>query len=220
MQKNLIAELLREYLNIFRDTYEAGGGYRYRFDHGVRVMRYCEKFLTLAYFKDMQIDKDALLIAALFSDVGKIKSVNSKGELRYGTVADRRHAEIGARLVVKYIGKYGLDEKKIKKIQDIIDQQHGKKAVSVEAKMVKDADRLDSYGCQQIWRHITYANYDKKGLDHLYEYWLKENAREKSKKYLNKFYFPVIKNIAKTRFRNLDKLIQQIRMESQAEDIK
>lgn len=211
--------MLQKYHAIFRNTYEAGGGYEFRYDHGVRVMRYCEKFLTLPFFKKMNIDKDVLLVAALFSDVGKIKSLNAKGELRYDSDADRRHAEIGSRLVVKYIGRSGLGRDKIKKVQSIIDQQHGKKALSVEAKMVKDADRLDNYGCLQIWRHITYAHYDKKGLDRLYEYWVTEGARVSAKNYLRQFYFPIIKAIAKKRYARLDNLLRQIRMEAQAGDI-
>jgi len=210
---------LQKYYYIFRDTYEAGGGYGFRYDHGVRVMRYCEKFLALPYFKNKKIDQDALLVAALFSDVGKIKSVNAKGELRYGTKADQLHAEIGSRIVTKYIGRSGLSQATVKKIQAIIKQQHGKTAVSVEAKMVKDADRLDNYGCLQIWRHITYANYDKLGLDRLYEYWVTEGARESAKNSLRKFYFPVVRTIANTRFTRFNNLLRHVRMESQAEDI-
>lgn len=219
MQKKLKADLLRTYQGIFRATYEAGGGYGFRYDHGVRVMRYCEKFLTLPYFKKKKINRDALLIAALFSDVGKIKSVDAKGELHYDTEADRQHAAIGSRLVRKYLNRLGLSQALIIKIQAIIDQQHGKKATSIEAMMVKDADRLDNYGYLQIWRHITYANYDKKGLDRLYEYWVTEGARLSAKNYLRKFYFPIIKVLAKKRYAKLDNLLREIRMESLAGDI-
>ena len=219
MTSKLKKQLLEEYRNIFINSFEAGGGYGFRFYHGVRMMRYCEAFLRLPSFKHIKINRDALAIAALFADVGKVRAINKRGELVYGSKGDREHAKSGALLVSWYISKYLKDKKLMNFIQEIIREQQGIRQMTIESKLVKDADRLDNYGFIQIWRHITYAHYDKRNIDRLNEFWIKEAWRRKAKDYLKKFNFPIIKKIAMERFKKLDYLLKEINKEMNGMDI-
>lgn len=220
MNKQLKEKLIAEYKKIFINTFEAGGGYGFRYYHGLRTMVYCEQFLKLPYFKDKKINKTAVIIAALFADIGKIKAINKNGELVYGSNGDQEHAEMGAKIVVKYLTKYIKDKKFINLIANIINEQHNKKQTTLEAKLVKDVDRLDNYGFIQIWRHITYAHYDKRNVDRLKEFWINEKARKNAKSYLKEFNFSIIRKIAIIRYKKLDYLIREIDKEIQGKDIK
>lgn len=219
MKKELKQKLLDEYKSIFINVYEAGGGYGFRYFHGLRTMKYCEKIMKLNYFKNKNINKDATLIAALFADVGKIEAVNSQGELVYGSEADLNHDKIGVDIAKRHLVKFIKDEKLIDFISQIISEQHGTQT-TLESKIVKDADRLDNYGYIQIWRHITYALYDKRNIDRLSEFWFGEGANIKAKNYLKKFNFLVTKQIAVKRYKKLNQLILEIDQESEAKDIK
>lgn len=219
MDKKLKQNLINEYKNIFEGIFEAGGGYNFRYFHGLRTMKYCEQFLKLSQFKNKSINKDALIIASLFSDVGKVKAINKSNELVYGSAGDRNHEKIGARIVLNYLLKHINNQKLIKLVAQIISEQKGARQTTIESKLVKDADRLDNYGFIKIWRTITYANYDKRNIDRLKEFWIDEKERNSAKIYLEKFNFPVIKKIAIERFKKFDYLILEIDRESQGKDI-
>ncbi|MEI6288165.1 MAG: HD domain-containing protein [bacterium] len=219
MNKNLEKKLTEKYKSVFINSFEAGGGYGFRYYHGLRTMIYCKNILKIDFFKNKKINQDATLIAALFSDIGKLESINKKGELIYKSKANNNHAEIGGKIVEKYLSGIIKDKKLIYFISSIISEQHLKQQTSIESKIVKDLDRLDNYGFIQIWRHITYAHYDKRNIDRLGEFWFQEEANLKAKEYLNKFNFSVIKKIAKRRFKKLDYLIKEIVRESNGQDI-
>jgi len=220
MTKSLKNNLVNEYRQAFHKTYELGGGYGFRFYHGLRVMNYCEKFLRLNYFKNKTINKDILLVAALFHDIGKIKAVDKCGEIKYDSEANQKHDLVGAQVIFQYIGKYFKNDAIINQIKQIITEQHSDRQTTIEAQIIKDADRLDNYGCIQIWRHMTYAHQTQKNIDRIPEYWLKEKARESALEYLKKFHFTAIRRIAARRFKKLDYLISEIRKEIEGLDIK
>jgi len=219
MTNKLKEQLIEEYKKIFINTFEAGGGYGFRFYHGLRTMKYCEQFLKLTYFKNKKINKDAAIIAGLFADVGKLEAVNEKDELIYGSRGDQNHAEIGSDIVKKYLSKHISNKKLIEDVSKIINEQHGKEQTMIESKLIKDADRFDNYGFIQIWRHITYALYDKRSIDRLKEFWIGESAREKAKDYIKKFNFPIIKKLAMKRYKKLDYLLSEIDRECEGKDI-
>lgn len=220
MTKSFKSNLMNEYRQAFYKTRELGGGYGFRFYHGLRVMKYCEKFLRLNYFKEKTINKDILLTAALFHDIGKIKAVDKSGEIKYDSEANQKHDLIGAQVIFQYIGKYFKNDATINQIKQIITEQHSGQQITMESKIIKDADRLDNYGCIQIWRHITYAHQTQRNIDRIPEYWFKEEARKSAKTYLKKFHFPVMRKIAECRFKKLDYLISEIEREIKGMDIK
>lgn len=219
MDKKLQQQLVDEYTRAFADTYEAGGGYGFRVDHGIRCMTYAEKALELPYFSDKKVNKTAAIIAALYADIGKVEALDEKREIIYGSPADNDHAAIGARIVGDYISNYINDDELVEFIAEIIEQQHGKEQLTLEAKLVKDVDRLDNYGAITAWRHITYATHDKRRIDRLNEFWLDEKAREKALGYLEKFHFDFLKDIAQKRFDTFDAFLREIEIEISGADI-
>lgn len=214
-------KLIEIYKQAFYNTYEDGGGYGFRYHHGVRVMLYCKKIIELSQFKNESINKEALIVGALFHDIGKVKAINESGEIVYGTAADKDHARIGSEIVDEYIQEYIKDEDTLNLIKKIILESDDNIQTTTESKILKDADRLDNYGFITVWRHITGIQYHKnpENVLRLKQFWVDENFRGKALGYLDQFNYEPIKKLAEKRFEKLDYLIQEIDREATGSDI-
>jgi len=220
MNQEILEQLKQEYKKLFEKVWEFGGGYGYRYQHGMRVMNYCQKIAKHPRFKDENINIDALLIAALFHDIGKLKAVNKNGQLIYGNYGGISHDALGAKIAPKYLEKYIKDKDLIDLICLIISEQESRIIPTrVESKIIKDADRLDHYGVLHLWSSITYANYHKKNIEGLKEFWEGEEGKKKYEANFSKFYFPEVKKIAEKRFKNLTKTTKLMLDEQNAKDL-
>lgn len=222
MDSAIEKKLIDIYREAFINSYEEGGGYGYRFHHGVRVMTYCKKFMELREFKHRtDIDTTVLLVGALFHDIGKVEAMNIDGEIVYGSEADKNHEKIGSEIIKDYIGNVITDTDTIKRIEAVILESDDAVQLTIEGKLIKDADRLDNYGYQVVWRHITGTTYNKRTdnvLD-LERYWVQTGAKEKAKNYLEQFNFDAIRAIAATRYNDFNYLIDKINDEISGNDI-
>lgn len=214
-----IKQLKIIYKKIFENVYEMGGGYGFRYCHGVRVLLYCQKILKLHRFKKEKINKRALLIAALFHDVGKIKAVDEKGELIYGNYGGVSHDLLGAQIVQEYISDFVKDQETTELIKKVITEQDGKSFTTIESKIVKDMDRLDNAGVLHLWRSVTFANYNKQNIEGLKTFWYDNGGRAHDINGLQKYFFSEIKIIAQKRFKKLDRLTSEMIAEAEAEDL-
>jgi len=220
MNQEDLNQLIKEYKTLFENVWELGGGYGYRYQHGMRVMNYCQKIAKYPRFKDEKINIDALLIAALFHDIGKIEAVDKNGQLIYGNYGGVSHDALGAKIAPKYLEKFIKDKDLIDLICLIISEQESRIVPTrIESKIIKDADRLDHYGVLHLWSSITHANYHKKNIEGLKEFWEGEEGRSKNEANLSKFYFPEVKEIAKNRLKNLSKTTKLMLEEQNAKDL-
>lgn len=217
--KTLIT-LQEEFKKIFDNTFELGGGYGFRYQHGVRVMNYCKKIAEFPRFKDENLNIDALLVAALFHDVGKIKAVDEHGQIIYGNYGDKSHEHLSAEITPGYISKYIDDPELIKLICLIItEQERGVEPTRIESKIIKDSDRLDNYGVIHLWRTAVYSNYEKKNIEGLQEFWESDEGKKKCENNLAKYYFSEVAEIARKRFEKLDEVTMLMIKEQKGEDI-
>jgi len=220
MNQDLLNNLIVEHKQLFENVWEFGGGYGFRYHHGVRVMNYCQKIAKFPRFKKEIINIDALLIAALFHDIGKIAAVDENGQLVYGNYGGISHDALGAKIAPKYLEKYIKDKNLINLICLIISEQESKiTPTRIESKIIKDADRLDHYGVLHLWCSITHANYHNKNIEGLKEFWEGEEGKVKYEANFSKFYFPEVRAIAEKRFKNLSKATKLVLEEQGAEDL-
>lgn len=136
--EQLVAEIKNEFINA-RKSHD--------WEHTERVYNLC-----LELSKNEKIDREVLKLAALLHDIGRVEQDQSKGKLN--------HAERGVKKAAQILEKYDLPEIKIKKILHCIETHRfrGKKPpLSLEAKILFDADKLDAIGAIGIGRAFVFA---------------------------------------------------------------
>lgn len=220
MDKKIIESLVNELKDIFGGVYEYGGGYGYRYQHSVRVMNYCKKIASLPSLKNEEINIDALQIAALFHDIGKIVAVDKDGLLVYGNYGDKSHEIVGSEIAPKYLKKYINDDKLIELICLIIKEQDRNIPVTrVESNIVKDSDRLDHAGVTHIWCSVTFANYQKKNVEAFKEFWESEEGKTRFESSISRYIFPEVAKIARKRLDKLEEFTDLMFYEQEGNDI-
>lgn len=120
--------------------------FRSRFDHTMRVYRWAIKLQS-----KLGGDLDVIVLAALLHDVGWSE--------------DRDHGEVSAEIAVEYLDSIGVDADTIRKVGEIIMMHEDKDTtadLSLECKIVMDADLLDEVGAVSvIWDSMATALEDE-----------------------------------------------------------
>lgn len=199
----------------FRESNEIGGGVNYRYYHGFRTMKACKKILDSPELTNTKVNKKALLIAALFHDIGKVAYIEADGTLQGDRSKDEiSHEELGARILPKYLDGV-ISESDIKQVATIIRKQHDLKSNFIETRVLHDADVLDSIGLINVWRMFTYSGKKARSLEETLVYYKETNKNTKRKEPLC---FSITKNIAKRRRDRLKEFILDFEKEYKYQD--
>ncbi|MBR4515504.1 MAG: HD domain-containing protein [Lachnospiraceae bacterium] len=122
--------------------------FRSRYEHTMRVYRWAIKLQS-----KLGGDLDVIVLAALLHDIGWDES------------GERDHAEVGAELAVEYLDSLGVEPEIIKKVGEIIMIHEDKDTdaeLSLETKIVMDADLLDEVGAVGVlWDAMATAIEDE-----------------------------------------------------------
>ncbi|MDD8025023.1 MAG: HD domain-containing protein [Acidobacteriota bacterium] len=116
-------------------------------DHTERVLRLC-----LRIGRKEEADLTVLRLAAVLHDIGRAEEDRSNGR--------HCHAEAGAREARAILKKHGLPEETIARVVHCIETHRYRKAVrpeTIEARVLFDADKLDSIGAVGIGRAFLFA---------------------------------------------------------------
>lgn len=114
-------------------------------DHTMRVYN-----LSLKLAKDKNADLDVLKAAALLHDIARAREDKGEGD----------HALLGAEMAIPLLQKIGFSEDKIQKVQECIASHRYRgeqEPKSIEAKILFDADKLDSLGAIGIARAFAWV---------------------------------------------------------------
>ena len=132
--------------DIARRHFESAGS-SHRCDHTQRVYR-----LGLHLSEQERADREIVALAALLHDIGRTEEDRSRGKTC--------HAEKGADMARKILSGEGLEEDKIDQIVHCIATHRfrgNKQPETPEAKVLFDADKLDSIGAVGIGRAFLFA---------------------------------------------------------------
>jgi len=138
---------LLERINKEVQTFFHGARGSHDWDHTERVLRLC-----LRIGKKEKADLEILRLAAVLHDIGRAEEDRSNGKIC--------HSEAGAAMARKILELCGVDPEKIARISHCIEtHRFRKKAVpaTLEAKVLFDADKLDSIGAVGIGRAFLFA---------------------------------------------------------------
>jgi len=118
------------------------------YEHTERVYRTC-----MLLGNNVGADESVLLPAALLHDIGR---------------GEKNHASAGAKRAKSILMKIGFKKERIKMVADAISAHsfsERKTAVSVEAKVLSDADKLDALGAVGIYRAAAYSGEEPRGIE-------------------------------------------------------
>ena len=118
------------------------------YEHTERVYRTC-----MLLGNNVGADESVLLPAALLHDIGH---------------GEKNHASAGAKRAKSILMKIGFKKERIKMVADAISAHsfsERKTAVSVEAKVLSDADKLDALGAVGIYRAAAYSGEEPRGIE-------------------------------------------------------
>ena len=138
--------LIERISDIARSHFESARS-SHRWDHTQRVYR-----MALHLGEQEGADREIVALAALLHDIGRTEEDRSQGRIR--------HAERGADMARKILAGEGLEDNKIGKIVHCIATHRfrdNKQPETPEAKVLFDADKLDSIGAVGIARAFLFA---------------------------------------------------------------
>ena len=140
--------------------------FRSRYEHTMRVYRWAIKLQA-----KLGGDLDVIVLAALLHDVG--------------WDGDRPHNEISAEIAVEYLDSIGVDPELIVRVGEIImihEDKDTDKDLSLECRIVMDADLLDEVGAVGVmWDCMATALEDDASYKRAY-YRIKEYYRKNKPK--------------------------------------
>jgi len=161
-----IKEIVEEELNQEKDS-------AHDIDH---IMRVYNLAMTIAKTEN-NVDMDILQAGVLLHDIGGAKESSDPS-------GQTDHAVIGAEMAKPILEKLGFSEDKIKHVQDCIlthRYRTNNRPETIEAKIVHDADKLETVGAIGIARTFSWIGKHRakiyKKVDNIEEY-AKENLTE------------------------------------------
>lgn len=139
-------EIFEEIKNIAKNIFEQSNG-SHDWEHVLRVYNMC-----LHIAKTENVDLEILSLSCILHDIGRAEQDKVKGAID--------HAELGADMAGSILKKYNFDDEKIEKIKHCIVAHRFKndyQPESMEAKVLFDADKLDSIGAIGIGRAFVFS---------------------------------------------------------------
>ncbi len=143
-------------LRFMGGRYRPEGGMAYTLGHCIRVMRLCERIADSPELSRREIDRESMLAAAMFHDIGR--------ELDFDN-----HCESGREFVVEELaGIFPPDQ--LDKVAEMV--RFHNRPVNTETEIIHDADLIDRVGVNFIWRaihHSAHHRHDARATLHWYE---------------------------------------------------
>ncbi|MFA5917494.1 MAG: HD domain-containing protein [Candidatus Gracilibacteria bacterium] len=139
---NLIKKITKEAKKHFKGKHGCHG-----FDHTMRVYK-----LGVHIGEKENADLEVIQIATLLHDIGRSEQDKCKGKVC--------HAEIGAKKAKEILKNYDITKEKLENITHCIETHRSRGSnipETIEAKIVYDADKLDSIGAVGIGRLFLFA---------------------------------------------------------------
>ncbi|MHA1792422.1 MAG: HD domain-containing protein [Promethearchaeota archaeon] len=135
------------------------GSLAHGFEHVMRVVDTCKYIASECEKIGEHVDSDTLITAAYLHDIGRVKSLADLVDK--DPPLDENHAVRSAFYTKQLLKRYSwIPESKIENVLRII-QAHsfslGKKPLSLEEKILSDADKLDAIGSWGIIRTILHT---------------------------------------------------------------
>ncbi len=198
----------------FLQQVESAGGKGYRYYHSLRTYQNAKKFIKMKEIYKNRIDSDALLVAALFHDIGR-----KKNRRKVANPSMPGHESDSGNMLKKLL-KDIVPVNTIDKAAKIINPNETSKEIKLEKELLYYADELDSIGMLKIWRMFTYEAYNKGTIENKIFYWNTDNSKRFNSNWIDTFKIPRIRKIAQRRAKIQQEAMEELAKENSGLDIK
>lgn len=189
--------VIKEALNFVKAKLRLGG---HDYEHVMRVYK-----LAISVGRKLGADEIVLSLAALLHDVGRVKEGNL------------HHALISAEIAKDFLESKGLSKEVIDKVVEAIEAHSyslGKKASSLEAKILSDVDKLDALGAIGIARVFLYSGAKGRSLSESLKHF-----EEKILKLPSLIYLDELKVVAERRAKFVKEFLKELKLELELKDL-
>lgn len=194
----------------FAEVSEPAGGKGYRVEHALRVKNYLHKFLQNAELADQKIDTTALLVAGLLHDIGDIRKVVN-GSIDYSV--EINHPQAGAEIAKQELSSATNDSELVNKVATIILNHHNySDDVSIETKLLQDADQIDELGQINFWQMFQFSYHKARNLTDTIAYWHMDGIKRKEQ-CISTCHFNFTHELAQRRLNKMKEMIAEIETE-------
>lgn len=196
---------------------DMAGGMGYRYFHQLRVYNSCKRFLRLRSIRRKIPDENAVLIASLFHDIGRLSYYSDKPKL--SDFLMRGHEKESANLMRKMLVEL-IDDKTLYTAAEIVAQYKDRNSRrSFDLEFLSELDALDKVGMLNIWRMFSFSAFYKRTVASTLDYYYDTEIERKKGKWLRKFKIPELRKVAVRRIREMDKAMEELEREQQSKDI-
>jgi len=190
---------------------ETAGGVGYRYFHSMRVYRTARALLDSKEVRSKKADRDAVLVAALFHDIGRagFKSIepNVPG-----------HDEKSAAFIRKNLSRMvGADL--ANRAADLMDDYADRGKSYLEKDILMSADTLDKFGALGVWRSFVYGAYKKLNVKDRLDYHRRYEGRKWENELLGLLRVKVAKRLARRRLKVARDFMRELRTEYEGKDV-
>jgi orotate phosphoribosyltransferase len=155
-------------------------------------MRLAERLADSPELAGRPIDRESMLIAAMFHDAGR-------------EVDTENHCDAGSEFVMKELATI-LDAEQLEKVAEMV--RHHNRPVSAETEIIHDADLIDRIGTNFVWRNLYHAATHKQTLRQAWE-WYQGVKDEWQSKYVNWAIFEITKKEIRRRADIMDAFYEE-----------
>jgi putative nucleotidyltransferase with HDIG domain len=140
------------------DKYRSEGGKAYTLGHCMRVMRLSGRIADSPELAEREIDRESMLIAAMFHDIGR-------------EMDSENHCEAGRDFVMKELAGI-LDGDQLEKVAEMV--KFHNRPVNTETEIIHDADLIDRCGTNLIWRVLHLSAHHRRDQRQTLEWYERE----------------------------------------------
>jgi HD superfamily phosphodiesterase len=212
-EKSLIGLLKRKMIG----KEDMAGGMGYRYFHQLRVYNSCKRFLRLRPIRKRIPDENAVLIAALFHDIGRLSYYSDKPKL--SDFQMRGHEKESAKLMRKMLARF-VDSQTLDRAARLVERPEiSKSKVSFEEEFLMEVDSLDEVGVLNLWRMFSVSAFNKRTIAGTLAYYNGVEIKKRKGEWLDRFKIPEVRKVALRRFTEMDKAMEELGREQQSKDI-
>ena len=202
---------------IFGESIEKAGGKGHRFFHQLRVAQLCGELAEK--YGLSEDEKNVLILAALYHDIGKATRIKEDGTLDGSQKADEKQGDHTNRehvfaLLNKYLGELH-DTNTLGRVADAISDRG-----SELFQMISDADNLDEVGLVNVWKMFTFGGAFNVDIEETIDYYFDEDRPRLLQKSEDVLFFDHSKELAKRRIQKVDDMLNNLLEEAQGVDAK